>query len=85
MLRLRGGSALSTFRLEKLTSTIQAEFSQVSHIYAEYWHFCELSRDLQQHEMAILQQLLTYGPARQSMNPTGELMLVLPRPGTISP
>lgn len=87
MLRLRGGSALSTFRLEKLTSTIQAEFSQVSHIYAEYWHFCELSRDLQQHEMAILKQLLTYGPAQQLMNPIGELLLllVLPRPGTISP
>ena len=85
MLRLRGGSALSKFRLEKLTSIIQTELPQVSHIYAEYWHFCALVRELQPSELAVLKQLLIYGSAQQAIEPVGELLLVLPRPGTISP
>ncbi|MDP1557365.1 MAG: phosphoribosylformylglycinamidine synthase [Nitrosomonas sp.] len=85
MLRLRGGRALSSFRLEKLTDSIKTTISQVSHIYAEYWHFCELERNLQTDEMHILNKLLDYGPAQQTLEITGELFLVLPRPGTISP
>ena len=85
MLRLRGGSALSPFRLEKLTAALKTAAPQVSHIYAEYWHFCAVGRDLQPDESAILAKLLTYGAAQRSEEPAGELLLVLPRPGTISP
>lgn len=85
MLRIRGGSALSPSRLEKLTGAINTSFSQVSQIYAEYWYFCELKRDLLQDEMMVLNKLLDDNPAQQRMRPSGKLMLVLPRPGTISP
>jgi len=85
MLRLRGGSALSPFRLEKLTAALKTAAPQVSHIYAEYWHFCAVERDLRPDESAILAKLLTYGAAQQGEEPAGELLLVLPRPGTISP
>ncbi|TSA52399.1 MAG: phosphoribosylformylglycinamidine synthase [Nitrosomonadaceae bacterium] len=85
MLRLRGGSALSPFRLEKLTAALKTAAPQVSHIYAEYWHFCAAERDLRPDENAILAKLLTYGAAQQGEKPAGELLLVLPRPGTISP
>ena len=85
MLRLRGGSALSPFRLEKLTVALKTAAPQVSHIYAEYWHFCAVERDLRPDESAILAKLLTYGAAQQGEEPAGELLLVLPRPGTISP
>lgn len=85
MLRIRGGSALSSFRLEKLTDAINISFSQVSQIYTEYWYFCELKHDLLQGEMAVLKKLLDDNPVQQKINPPGKFMLVLPRPGTISP
>ena len=85
MLRIRGGSALSSFRLEKLTNAINTSFSQVSKIYAEYWYFCELNRDLLQDEITVLNKLLDDNPMQLEINHSGKLMLVLPRPGTISP
>jgi phosphoribosylformylglycinamidine synthase len=85
MLRLRGDSALSSFRLEKLTDAINTSILQVSHIYAEYWHFCELKRDLLQDEIIVLKKLLKFDSTQQTIKPVGRLMLVLPRPGTISP
>ena len=84
MLRFRGGSALSPFRLEKLIGALKTSAPQVSHIYAEYWHFCSETRDLRQDETIILKKLLTYGAAQQTKASSGELLLVLPRPGTIS-
>jgi phosphoribosylformylglycinamidine synthase len=85
MLRFRGGSALSPFRLEKLTDAIKIFAPQVSHIFAEYWHFCSEARSLRENETIILEKLLDYGTAAQKdMTSSGELLLVLPRPGTIS-
>ena len=85
MLRLRGGSALSPFRLEKLMQEIDSRQVQVSHIYAEYWHFCALKQDLLDDAMTVLEKILHYGPVQSDVTPQGELLLVLPRPGTISP
>lgn len=86
MLRLRGGSALSPFRLEKLASALKIAAPQVSHIYAEYWHFCALKRALRSNEITVLERLLKAVHTEQQVEPAmGELLLVLPRPGTISP
>ncbi|MDH5480924.1 MAG: phosphoribosylformylglycinamidine synthase, partial [Nitrosomonas sp.] len=85
MLRLRGGRALSPFRLEKLIKEINLQHSQVSHIYAEYWHFCALKQPLQDAEQAVLERLLDYAPVEQTTQPEDAFFLVLPRPGTISP
>src|SRR5215217_9156985 len=84
MLRLRGGRALSPFRLQKLTSALKTEASQVSHISAEYWYFCAAARELHKEETAILEQLLKSVP-RPDLIPAAEMVLVVPRPGTISP
>ena len=85
MLRFRGGSALSPFRLEKLADAIKIFVPQVSHISAEYWHFCSEARSLREKETIVLEKLLTYGiAARKNKTSSGELLLVLPRPGTIS-
>ena len=85
MLRFRGGSALSSFRLKKLADEIKILVPQVSHISAEYWHFCSEARGLGEKETTILEKLLTYGAATQKNTiACGELLLVLPRPGTIS-
>lgn len=89
MLRLRGGRALSPFRLEKLVGALKTEASQVSHISTEYWYFCAATRSLREEEMAILEQLLKCPPkphlAQTMQNSESELLLVVPRAGTISP
>ncbi|MBV8042086.1 phosphoribosylformylglycinamidine synthase [Pluralibacter sp.] len=82
---LRGSPALSAFRITKLLARFQAAHLPVSNIYAEYVHFAELNAPLSDDEHARLARLLQYGPALQSHTPAGKLLLVTPRPGTISP
>ena len=57
----------------------------VSDIYAEYVHFADVSAPLSAEEHAKLQRLLKYGPSLAEHAPEGRLLLVTPRPGTISP
>jgi len=85
MLQLRGNPALSPFRLQKLTETIQAQLPGVAHVYAEFVHFADLEQRLSAEEESLLGCLLEYGPKLEIEAPEGDLLLVLPRPGTISP
>jgi phosphoribosylformylglycinamidine synthase len=94
MLRFRGGSALSPFRLEKLAAALKIIAPQVSHIYAEFWYFCAVTRDLRENEIAVLGRLLKCSPADifpieveapQAQLLQDNFLLVVPRPGTISP
>ncbi|KAF1368558.1 phosphoribosylformylglycinamidine synthase [Yokenella regensburgei] len=82
---LRGSPALSAFRINKLLTRFQAANLPVSNIYAEYVHFAELSAPLSGDEFSRLERLLQYGPKLSSHTPSGKLLLVTPRPGTISP
>ncbi|WP_297207743.1 phosphoribosylformylglycinamidine synthase [uncultured Pluralibacter sp.] len=82
---LRGSPALSAFRTTKLLARFQAANLPVNNIYAEYVHFAELSAPLSDQEQRRLASLLTYGPTLSSHTPAGKLLLVTPRPGTISP
>jgi len=85
MLKLCGGNALSSFRLEKLMQGLRVAAPAISHIHAEYWHFAATRRALEVQELSVLEKLLTYGPASPVEEPQGELFLVVPRLGTISP
>ncbi|EEQ11289.1 Phosphoribosylformylglycinamidine synthase [Yersinia mollaretii ATCC 43969] len=82
---LRGSPALSAFRITKLLSRCQDAHLPVSDIYAEYVHFADVSAPLSADEHARLQRLLKYGPSLPEHAPKGRLLLVTPRPGTISP
>ena len=82
---LRGSPALSAFRINKLLARFQAANLPVSTIYAEYVHFADLSAPLSDNDRESLARLLKYGPNLSSHTPTGKLLLVTPRPGTISP
>ncbi|MBN5216721.1 phosphoribosylformylglycinamidine synthase [Serratia ureilytica] len=82
---LRGSPALSAFRITKLLSRCQDAHLPVSDIYAEYVHFADVSAPLSAEEHAKLQRLLKYGPSLAEHAPEGRLLLVTPRPGTISP
>ncbi|HET9702058.1 MAG TPA: phosphoribosylformylglycinamidine synthase, partial [Burkholderiales bacterium] len=85
MLTLRGAPALSPFRLEKLSLAVRSAVPRILRIHTGYWHFAETSRQPSPAEEQVLSRILRYGPALPPDQPAGELMLVLPRPGTISP
>jgi phosphoribosylformylglycinamidine synthase len=85
MLLLPGSPALSSFRLDKLLSAVQARHSGVTAITARWYHLADLERTLNPAERRILDQLLTYGPHLDAGDEAGELILVVPRFGTVSP
>ncbi|MDH3947770.1 MAG: phosphoribosylformylglycinamidine synthase, partial [Gammaproteobacteria bacterium] len=86
MLQLRGGAALSDFRLNKLLSSLQASVPAITAVSACYYHFVETDTNLDQEQRAILDKLLTYGePYDEQEGQALHSLLVIPRPGTISP
>jgi len=87
MLTLRGAPALSAFSNQKLLQNIQTQLPSVSAIHTCFYHFAEVTETLSADEMALLERLLTYGPAQDqgSISDDANLYLVTPRPGTISP
>jgi phosphoribosylformylglycinamidine synthase len=84
VLTLPGALALSPFRIEKLRAALPRELAASFTLDARFLHFVALHASLTASEREVLERLLTYGtpapaPAR------GELFLVLPRFGTVSP
>ena len=88
ILSLAGRPALSPFRLAKLLQSLSQAHSahRIAGITAAYWHFVETTRPLNEGERTTLERLLTYGPEPlASATAEGVQLLVVPRPGTISP
>ena len=85
ILRLRGRNALSTFRASKLSSSFSSAVPRVTAVRAEFWHFVQAERTLSQAETQQLERILTYGPADKAGASSGEVLLAVPRIGTISP
>ena len=83
ILKLRGGDALSAFRLDKLNTGLRRISPGLRADGAEYWHFAETAHSLDREEVAVLERLLDYGnPAPER---AGTMLVVAPRIGTISP
>jgi phosphoribosylformylglycinamidine synthase len=95
MLEIRGGEALSPFRLKRLLHELKSTVPEVTAVSSQFVHLAELSRELDPREHQVLEKLLTYGPAHlgsganarlaESAQDNTALFLVVPRPGTISP
>jgi phosphoribosylformylglycinamidine synthase len=90
MLTLRGAPALSVFRLDKLAQKLFAIHPEIKLLHTEYVHFADLDQPLTAERQAVLASLLEYGPmiseeGHVAQGESGELVLVTPRPGTISP
>ncbi|MEJ2694807.1 MAG: phosphoribosylformylglycinamidine synthase, partial [Candidatus Thiodiazotropha sp.] len=86
MLILRGAPALSDFRLQKLVRHLGQQLGASIEMAAEYVHFADVDQSLEKDELALLEQLLRYGPTRQVGEPEeGTPLVVVPRPGTLSP
>jgi len=87
LLSLPGAPALSPFRRDKRLAEMRVPVPALAAVTALYWHFVALDGELDAREHAVLERLLTYGPRTESgdAQPAGELLLVVPRLGTISP
>jgi phosphoribosylformylglycinamidine synthase len=82
-LALRGSAAFSASRLARLQKTLGESVTGIR-LAAEHWYFLELETVLNADETARLKDLLGV-PARLPAPPEGDLLLVTPRLGTISP
>src|SRR5688572_25767189 len=76
ILSLRGRNALSEFRLSKLQQSFRQAGYELAGINATFWHFVSAARALTAAENAILERILTYGPAAGSSAGSGQLLLV---------
>ena len=85
LLQLPGRKALSDFRLDQLLSGVRAAVPAVTGIGARFRHFVQASRALSTHEKLVLARILTYGPHADDNGRGGDLLLVVPRLGTLSP
>ncbi|CAA9891371.1 phosphoribosylformyl-glycineamide synthetase [Candidatus Methylobacter favarea] len=84
MLKIPGTSALSDFRLKKLLVQLQCIEADIKAVSARFIYFVDIEKSWNDSQAAILNQLLSYGSG-QSIDAKGERLLVVPRPGTISP
>jgi len=80
-----GSSAFSASRLAKLLSQVQEIASDVTALNAEYMHFAHTEGELSADQLSVLGKLLEYGPKSEAVSESGQLFLVVPRAGTISP
>ncbi len=85
MLTLRGAPAFSDFRLNKLQERLRTATGLDLLLYAELMHFADVEGSLTGEKLSVLERLLRYGPSLPAHAPEGRLVLVVPRPGTISP
>lgn len=93
MLQLRGTTALSPFRIEKLISSARALLPTLQTIHSEFIYFIDVKAALNSADEALLRALVEAlpeveeGVSQSEFAETlpGTLMLVVPRIGTISP
>jgi phosphoribosylformylglycinamidine synthase len=84
MLQLRGGAALSEFRLQKLLASAQEIVPELASVHTLFVHFVDLHTSLSEEQHGVLERLLQYG-TKQDVEEMQVSALVVPRPGTISP
>lgn len=84
MLVLPGASCLSGFRAQTIIRSLADAGVAVDSLSARHMHFAELTAPLSAGQESQLAQLLDYGDSG-AVNEQGELFLVVPRPGTVSP
>jgi phosphoribosylformylglycinamidine synthase len=89
MLTLPGAPALSDFRTNRLLASIRTRCAAITAVRSHFIHFVATKRDLAPREREVLDALLTYGPrigeSVFDANAQTATILVIPRPGTISP
>jgi phosphoribosylformylglycinamidine synthase len=85
MLHLRGSPAHSEFRLHKLQHSCRKVLPGLAALHADYLHVVELDAPLRAAGQEVLARLLSYGSGTAAAACSGIELVVVPRPGTISP
>ncbi len=86
MLILPGSNALSAFRAQRLLATLQTVHAAVVSVNARFVHFIDSDGALSGADQERMHALLTYGePFHEQNGDEGDLFVVIPRFGTISP
>jgi phosphoribosylformylglycinamidine synthase len=85
MMLFQGTSALSPFREQKLLQNLQ-QHAHIQAIVAQWVYFVDSRNRLTPHHQQQLEQLLAANPVPElDLQSNSELVLVVPRFGTISP
>jgi len=79
-----GGNALSAFRAQALLPQLQAVNERICAVHARHVHWVWAEQELPSTEQDKLRALLDYGDAYEGGS-DGELVVVAPRMGTVSP
>ena len=82
---LPGAAALSPFRLDKIRSEAARLGVKLGMLAARHWHFLEVENGLDAAQMRLVEQALAYGTPTDTPTAADPVILVTPRPGTISP
>ena len=82
---LPGAAALSPFRLDKIRREAAQQGVTLGTLAARHWHFLEVDGELDAAAKALVGQALDYGVPTDTPTANDPLILVTPRPGTISP
>jgi len=85
MLELAGARALSDFRLERLLESLRGALPSLRRVQVHYRHFIEFARVPAADELRILERLLDHDPRSSRASGHSQLLLTVPRSGTISP
>ena len=85
VLELPGQSALSEFRLKKLWSILRQSASSVATVHARYAYFVSANVPLNARDSGRLDALLLSGQPVMKLPASARRIIVVPRPGTISP
>jgi phosphoribosylformylglycinamidine synthase len=84
-MHFEGGNALSPFRAQALLARLQAVVPDLHRVSARHVHWVASAEPLSRDAEDKLAALLRYGPPAEGDAAGGELVLVMPRLGTVSP
>ena len=84
LMHFEGGNALAPHQVQALLPRLQAINPRISGLHARFVHWVAMDQALPPGELDKLAALLTYGDAADAA-PEGELIVVAPRLGTVSP
>ena len=84
LMHFEGGDALPAFRAQALLVRLQQACPRVSDVQARFVHWAAFDTAPQRAELNRLEALMQYGETAAGRT-GGELFVVMPRPGTVSP
>ncbi|HET8694121.1 MAG TPA: phosphoribosylformylglycinamidine synthase, partial [Aquabacterium sp.] len=84
LMHFEGGNALAPHQVQALLPKLQAINPRITAVHARFVHWVAMDKSLDHAELDKLAALLTYGDAYEG-GAEGDLIVVAPRLGTVSP